>query len=648
MNTFFAAVGESWSELVIGIVIVSGYAIWASRNITRLYKKLFLELHAFRERNPKSAIELIQVLSAEAKNKAIISFREDNFIFTPQLKKYEDRIVVSLPAKEFLENYSLGRFRGSREYKRAGAITAVALAVSFFLIAISVTKIGVAIGLMNQKVDTRSHFSGASRPGGDGAEASAMEQATSQLSRGIGSIAVKFLISALGLVFSLFVLGQVNRRESDLEKKIIECSEFLNPLVTTHETFDRMLQADQVQGAHDTIVAIRETHATGREDFLRLIEEVGKLKSIDANIQKIGTDVLSELQKTIKDSVGESIENFMRQMSIELSKLATSLSEGISNEVGTKMQEALTKIGLGFAEISGQVNQKGDSQLGEILKEFTATIRNQIDGSSGELDKAIKGLAQVFPEIQVSMQGLVSELRMQSESNSNRQSSGQEEILRTFGEAAAALRGAAGDLSRDFGEVREALGAFPAMFKTGALDSLSEVSDKFATQFREANSGMDSARGGLEGVLSEFKAAANLLANTSNQQREIWNRFEQIGQTAARSVAGLAESTQHFQAASESLGQLPAQTEQAIQKISASLRDQQLLFEVQGKQVEVLFGNVADIVNGTSQANAQLLEEALKKIHGSYRNVGEGLTETISELSEEVRSLGTSLSTLKS
>lgn len=470
----------------------------------------------------------------------------------------EERLFSSRGATDIFEEYAERRLSTVR-FVVGSTATGIALFFTFFLIA---------------------HVIGTNIPSALDA-ASAATADTEQLKTAMKLLGQKFMISATGIMIAvIFAIGTAIARRFVLIAAH-EASLRAAHLFCTPESVSASAQLLEVRAAETSVEhldEIRETMLGTREDLAKLRsiesslremgaemtaqrhaavtseahlaeirttmagtrEDLAKLRSIEVSVKGIGADLTLQLQRMLKEDLGEQIKEIlidvMRQANEMSERLRAELLDGFQRTLETEIPKVLESL----QAIRNSVEGQASSPIERMLEQLQSVVSGGMQGETAQMSAALKQFAEVVPALASQLQDVAKNMTRDMQERTDESARVSEKLLAQVGGLLERLESQQSATDRAIAEIAKASSdgaeAMMARLQAGSAEVMGGL--------------LKTSRSEIDGVLARLQDVAK--ANAQG-----YGTLEQSVGATARSIG---EARDGLAAAAESIRSLSKET----------------------------------------------------------------------------------------
>ena len=445
----------------------------------------------------------------------------------------EPRLFSSREATELFEEYAERRLSTIR-FALGSTATGIALFCTFYLIA---------------------HVLEANIPSALDA-ASAATADTEQLKTAMKLLGQKFLISATGILIAVvFGVGTAVVRRIALhaadDASMRSAHLFCTPASLSASA--QLLQLRAAQTAAEHLGEVRSTMNGTRDDL-------AKLRSIEVSVKDMGAEVTTQLQRMLKDDLGEQIKDIlidvMRQATEMSERLRAELLDGFQRTIETEIPKVLESLQGIRVSVEGQAS----SPIERMLEQLQGVVSGGMRGESAQMTAAIKQFAEVVPALATQLQDVAQSMTRDMRDRTNESVRMNESLVSQVSGLLARLETQQSATDRAIAEIAHAS-------STGAETMMARLETGSAQVMGEL---LKTSRAEIDAVLTRLQEVASSSAKG-------YGTIEQSVGSAARSINevrdGLAGAADSFRALSKETREVVAdarQSSEAAERAAAS------------------------------------------------------------------------------
>lgn len=429
----------------------------------------------------------------------------------------EGRLLSSREASELFDEYAERRLSTVR-FALASSATGIALFFTFFLIA---------------------HVIATNIPSALDAASSATAN-TDELKTAMKLLGQKFAISATGIFFAVVFAGATSAARRIALASAHEASRraahlFCTPASLAASAQLVQLRSEQASTTH--LEDIRSTMAGMRSDL-------AKLQSIEVSVKDMGAEVSIQLQRMLKEDLGEQIKEIlvdvMRQASDMSDRLRSELIDGFQRTLETEIPKVLESLQAIRHSVEGQAS----SPVERMLEQLQALVSGGMQGETAQMSAALRQFAEVVPALAMQLQDVAQTMTRDMRERSHETTRMTESLLTQVGGLLARLETQQSATDRAIAEIAQASSA-------GAAAMMARLEAGSA----EMMGGMlRTSRTEIDGLLGRLQEVATASAQG-------YGSIEESVGAAARSII---EARDGLAAAAESIRALSHETRGVI------------------------------------------------------------------------------------
>lgn len=425
----------------------------------------------------------------------------------------EERLFSSREAADIFEEYAERRLSTIR-FALGSTATGIALFCTFYLIA---------------------HVLEANIPSALDA-ASAATADTEQLKTAMKLLGQKFMISATGILIAVvFAVGTAGAKRIALmaahDASLRSAHLFCTPASLSASA--QLLQLRATQASAEHLEEVRSTMSGTRDDL-------AKLRSIEVSVKDMGAEVTTQLQRMLKEDLGEQIKEIlidvMRQATEMSERLRSELLEGFQRTIETEIPKVLESLQAIRQSVEGQAS----SPIERMLEQLQSVVSGGMRGESAQMTAAIKQFAEVVPALATQLQDVAQSMTRDMRERTSESVRMNESLVTQVGGLLARLETQQSATDRAIAEIAHAS-------STGAETMMARLE---AGSAQVMGGLLKTSRAEIDGVLSRLQEVATSSAKG-------YGSIEESVGSAARSIGEVRDG---LAAAAESIRTMSSET----------------------------------------------------------------------------------------
>jgi hypothetical protein len=551
---------------------------------------------------------------------------------TLNFQDYPKTLICKEDPVYYLTKKTQTMFKHSYWYRFGQNFTGIALILTFLLIGQAVYDIGLTLQGKSAIIDSSNNLKSNDKMAKG--QISSLTESQS-LGRAIEHLRTKFIISVLGIAFSIIYQLISHSMSAKLYAESKQKLVFLNTTnIRLHEYADLDYQRQQAEGALESAESIKSIDRglanqleKNNIDLTEIKVLLSNLSEIDVKVGDLATNVTQQLENIIDKSIGERLTLLLNAQKESTEKIASELGKVLAETMGKELEATFAK-------------------LAETLPSI---ISNGASGSSQKMAETFDKMADTLPALFESMN--VAMIQMKNQQSDGEQSSKKvnEDLLKTISSSVENFNA----LSVSNTKFQEEL----LVKMTGIIDDLHTSSEKNTSKTKEVftdgakklNEEMSNGAGHLvssinqvKNIVTEIEKMSNALRinnstslsevnNTLSAFKGVTENISKYNQEMGSSIQSLLGITKQLSEAPELTRHLISDTKKASDSITESYQNLEKTF-VSG------IGQIASVY----ASKIQLIEDQSKSIKVAYEGASAGLNKALDpleELSENIEKL---------
>lgn len=417
---------------------------------------------------------------------------------------------------------------------------------------------------------------------------------------------------------------------------------------------------------HEWLVAMANGAAsafTASSDAINLRLE--KLGNLEVSVRDIGKEVAENLGNVMRSSIGEQMCSKLEELADRVDRAAEHVEENLRAAVGTMMTEEVAHIRVALDALRTAVEQQGGSQVEVLLEQLRNAVSGGFQSESQGMAEALQSFAQVVPQLESQVRGLVEGLSSDMSERTSRGAELADRMLVQVANIMPRMEGLLGALEQQQSSVNSSVAQISAASSAGARRMVEEITSAadvrivqmteraaadLTTTFselREATALATAAHADVQRAGAQAQGVAVALVREAERMMGDANSMRRDAVTQAQNARLLVDEVR---AMSEALREAAREVSRQTALVTTTIAEQTALQVRQQKTLEQLESTMPKLFEtyGTSiQKQAETLALSWEKQAASVRQVMDGVggdfASGVQDLSDAVDRLEKSL-----
>lgn len=484
---------------------------------------------------------------------ALASWDPGQLIAVPPICAFASRFLLS-QARVELEEWPEGRLFASRE---AADILEeyVERRLSTIRFAVGSTATGIALFCTFYLI---SHVLEANIPNALDAASGATAN-TEQLKIAMRLLGQKFLISATGIgIAVLFAMTTAIARRVALDAAHDASAQVVG-LFCTPASLSASVQLLQLRATHASSSHLDEIRATMHATR----EDLARLGSIEVSVKDMGAEVTTQLQRMLKEDLGNEIKEILKDVMRQADEIAERLRSNLIESIQRAIETEVPKVLESLQGIRQSVEGQASSPLEKILEQLKSVVSGGMQGESSQMSAALRQFAEVVPALALQLKDVAHSMTTDMRDRTNESARVTESLLAQVGGLLARLESQQSATEQAIAQIARAstvgAEAMMARLEAGSAEVMGGL--------------LKTSRAEIDGVLEKLQAVAT-------QSAQGYGTMEQSLGATARTIAevrdGLADAAESIRSIStETRGVVSGarQSSEAAQRAASSFEN---------------------------------------------------------------------------
>lgn len=264
-----------------------------------------------------------------------------------------------------------------------------------------------------------------------------------QLASAVGTLGVKFYISAAGILASLVfavTLPALRKRlyqaSHDAARAVAPhfCTSATLAAVTHLEVLRELRGARQASSVRDgqrmqDAAVLRSQLAQMSQTLLATQTELTKLQSIEVSVQDLSAEVTTQLRQMLTQDLGEQLREMLGEVMKDASTLTTQLQEKILEGLERTFQREVPRIIESLQAIQKSVEGQAESPMERLLEQLQGVVAGGFKGESAQMAATMRQFSEVVPALAEQLRATAANLTSDMQTRSSESARANESLL---------------------------------------------------------------------------------------------------------------------------------------------------------------------------------------------------------------------------